>query len=252
MARSEKTSKASIEHVSIQIGSSADSLFAARDFKGHGHSSASRQLAQLANQGVLIRAARGLYYLPKDTLLGKSRPTQLAVFERIWAGKYRPTLTSAAYILGLTTQIPARPQFVLYASRLPSNFGDIQITLRSGKRPRPLPKLEGALIEFLRDRGACAEADPQETCIRLQEVIKEYMSGKALSLLCEVALTEPAKVRAILGALLEWSETDRILWERLRSSLNPRSRFDFGHFSQMENCQRWQIKLAEIPETSSA
>ena len=230
------------DHIPSLARSSPDSFITTGEIVGISRSSMSKVLVQLTTQGELIRVGRGLYYSPKDTLLGPSRPSQLAMFERMYAGKYRPTLTFAAHILGLTTQMPARPQFVLFASKQPQNLNNIQIILRRGKRPPSLGKLEGALLEFIRDGGKCAETNGAETCIRLQAVIKHHIPLTNLALLCQASLLEPPRVRAILGALLECSGIEKHIWEPLRKSLNPELIFDFGLFFQLDNCKEWQAK----------
>ena len=55
-------------------------------------------------------------------------------------------------------------------------------------------------------------------------------------------MSEPPRVRAILGALGEMMKRDRKTLERLRRSLNPLSKFDFGIFTSMPNAKAWQAK----------
>ena len=56
----------------------------------------------------------------------------------------------------------------------------------------------------------------------------------------EAALAEPPRVRAMLGALLAYSELAEVLWEALKASKNPLTKFDFGLFSELPNVQEWQ------------
>lgn len=231
-----------IDLVLSQVKSSSDSLVTAKDVQGRSSSAVAKALADLAKQNVLVRVGWGLYHLPKDTLLGKSKPSQLAIFEKTFAGKFRPTLTTAAHILGLTTQIPARPQFVVFTKSRPSQFSDIHIVLRRDLEAIPLPKIEGAFLDLIRDGGTCAETNPAETFRRLQAILKVQIPPENLRLLCQAALHEPARVRAILGALLESSGIDKELWEPLKASLNPLSKFDFGLFSELQNAKEWNAK----------
>ena len=132
------------DHILSLARSSPDSFITTSEIVGMGHSFAPKILAQLTMQGELIRVARGLFYLPKNTLLGPSRPSQLATFERMYSGKFRPAITSAAHILGLTTQIPARPQFVPFASKQPQGLNNVLIILRRGKRPPSPGEVKGS------------------------------------------------------------------------------------------------------------
>jgi hypothetical protein len=49
-------------------------------------------------------------------------------------------------------------------------------------------------------------------------------------------------VRAILGAIGEQIEKKTVAIRRLRASLNPFSRFDFGLLTGLPGARRWQAK----------
>jgi hypothetical protein len=63
-----------------------------------------------------------------------------------------------------------------------------------------------------------------------------------LERLLKVADSEPPRVRALLGALAEELERDPAARARLRASLNPLSRFDFGQFTALAHAREWQAK----------
>lgn len=222
------------------------SLVRAADIEGTSRSAATKALARLAKQGVLTRVVKGLYYAPKDTLLGKSRPSEMAIAMKMLEGKTRPTGASAANLLGLSTQLPARPQLVAFTSNKPKNTGVARLRLRRGSRPHPLPTMEGALLEFIRERGKSAETNAMESYRRLRYLLKEQLQMDRLCNLREVALEEPPRVRAMLGAMFAYAELPGILWEPLKASLNPLSKFDFGLFSELPNAQEWQAKSSSF------
>lgn len=222
--------------------SSANSLLRAEDLEGTTPAAATKALARLAKQGVLTRVGKGLYFAPKDTLIGKSRPPETAITLEKLEGKMRPTGASAANLLGLSTQVPAKPHFVAFASNLPKNAGGVRIRLRRRPNTHPVPALEGALLEFLRDRGESAETHPEESFRRLRRLLKEQLTLNRLRELREAALVEPPRVRAILGALLAYTELPKSLWGPLAASLNPLTKFDFGLFAELPNAREWQAK----------
>ncbi len=221
---------------------SPSSLLRAEDIKGTTPAAATKALARLAKQGVFTRVGKGLYYAPKDTLLGKSKPSEMAIAMKTLEGKTRPTGASAANLLGLSTQLPARPQLVAFTSNMPKNTGVARLRVRRGSRPHPLPPLEGAILEFIRERGKYAETNARESYRRLRYLLKEQLQINSLRELCEVALEEPPRVRAMLGAMFAYSELPKGLWEPLKASLNPLTKFDFGLFSELPNAQEWQAK----------
>ncbi len=99
LVRSKKAGETAIDLALSQVKSSSDSLVTSKDVQGITRSAASEALATLAKQNVLVRVGLGLYHLPKDTLLGKSKASQLSIFEKTFTGKFRPTITTHTNIL---------------------------------------------------------------------------------------------------------------------------------------------------------
>lgn len=241
--KSKERSKHSATELALRHAKlSSNSLLRAEDLKGTTPAAATKALARLAEQGVLTRVGKGLYFAPKDTLLGKSRPSEFAIAEKRLEGKTRPTGASAANLLGLSTQVPARPHLVAFTSNQPNHAGAARIRLRRGSRPHPLPRIEGALLEFFRDRGQFAETDSKETYRRLRRLLKDKLQTTRLRQLRQATLEEPPRVRAMLGAMLAYAELPEGLWKPLKASLNPLTKFDFGLFSELPNAKEWQAR----------
>ena len=225
------------------------------DIKGTTPMAAAKALARLAANGHLTRVAKGLYAAPKETLLGPSRPSELAVLQKTMDGSARPTGATAANLLGVSTQVPARAEFALYASAKPKNATTARVKLRrtlGGKRANSesLSRTDAALLEILRERGSRSELEPDAVLNRLrQKFLEEHdaelaqtRTSRKLTNLISVALKEPPRVRAMLGALLEWSEVPNTLYRPLRESLNPLTKFAFGLFRALPNAREWQAK----------
>jgi hypothetical protein len=60
--------------------------------------------------------------------------------------------------------------------------------------------------------------------------------------LLKVADSEPPRVRAILGAIGEQIGKPAAVTQRLRASLNPFSKFDFGLLAGLPGAKHWQAK----------
>ena len=137
------------------------------------------------------------------------------------------------------------------APATPRNYGGSSIFCNGKnywKRPglvgRPeawssLTPTEAAILDFLRRGGRSGEFAPDETVKRMLALLS---TGDCYAHLVNVARTEPPRVRAMLGALGEHSKQERKILSRLRDSLNPLSRFEFGVFSVMPNARAWQAK----------
>jgi len=262
---------------------SPGALISAQDLREVSAAAAAKALSRLAEKGILQRAGKGLYYLPVNTPLGKSRPNPVAVAQRLLTGKARPTGSTAANLLGLSTQVAARPELAVYGSARPKGVKGARLKLRTGSTPELDPK-DAALLEFLRERGLFSERDATSTFAHLRaalfeaqqvrETIEEARKKRSsidvagdrlatlrletafltqddhqqvkvsrrLKRLIDAALDEPPRVRAILGALLQWSGMPEKVWQPLRASLNGLSKFDFGLFKELPNSKEWQAK----------
>lgn len=191
--------------------------------------------------------AKGVYHVPKETLLGKSRPSRPAVLRKALEEKARPTGVTAANLLGLSTQVAARPEFAVYASAAPRDAQAAHLRLRPRSSRMALDERDAALLEFLRERGRYGEVGAAETYRRLAAILLEDgrtapARSRRLRRLRDAALLEPPRVRAILGALMQHAGLPESLWRPLRESLNPLSRFNFGLFSELPNARGWQAR----------
>jgi hypothetical protein len=65
----------------------------------------------------------------------------------------------------------------------------------------------------------------------------------------EVAPSEPPRVRAMLGAIGQQIGQPGKVLARLRSTLNPLSRFDFGILTALAHALEWQAKERRPHET---
>jgi hypothetical protein len=60
--------------------------------------------------------------------------------------------------------------------------------------------------------------------------------------LARAALSEPPRVRAMLGAIGQELHVSPKTLQQLRDSLNPLSRFDFGGLGALRHAREWQAK----------
>jgi hypothetical protein len=117
-------------------------------------------------------------------------------------------------------------------------------TLIHTRRPEAwagLSEAEAALLDFLRRGGQTSELSPEETVRRTVALLRE---PRRFERLLEIAGSEPPRVRAMIGAIGEEIGKKPGALERLRASLNPLSRFDFGMLKALSCASRWQAKGA--------
>jgi hypothetical protein len=198
-----------------------------------------RTLARLVEAGVVERARHGLYYRSRPTVVGPSIPSATAVASHMVGAPLHAAGLSAANVLGLTTQNPARPELATPAANPPSALGNAVVHTRRPASRAHLSAEEGALIEMLRTRGRYSDVGPAKTISRLLRILE---MGGTFERVARIALDEPPRVRAMLGAFGEELEANPRTLKRLRDSLNPLSTFDFGLLGDLPAAKTWQAR----------
>lgn len=199
----------------------------------------SRTLARLAEAGVVERPRHGLYYRSRPTVFGPSIPSSTAVTGHAVDAPLHAAGLSAANLLGLTTQNPARAELATPAANPPGALRDATVHTRRPPSRARLNDTEGALVELLRTRGRYSDLGPARTIRRLLRILG---AGDTFDRVARVALDEPPRVRAMLGALGEELEANPRTLKRLRDSLNPLSTFDFGLLRDLPAAKKWQAR----------
>jgi hypothetical protein len=209
------------------------------DFSTLPASAVATALSRLAREGELHRTGKGVYFRPRMTVIGPSLPAASGAVASSLMTPVHPAGLSAANVLGLTTQNPARREYATPAGDPPTALQGSRVrTGRPAARATLQPE-EGALLELLRDRATTSDLRPEQTVLRLQTLLGDR---ERFTRLARAAKDEPPRVRAMLGALGELTGADERDIRKLRDSLNPLSRFDFGALAVMPNARSWQAK----------
>jgi len=163
-----------------------------------------RVLSRLASRDELIRVRRGLYWRGPRSLLGMTPPATSQVLTYLLKGmSYGPSSYSAANVLGLTSQVPART-VIAVSGRPPRDLNSLAVRFaeRGGKRGLNRQRLnanEIAVLEVLESWDDLVEIDADDAWRRLQSLID---SGSVRAdALAAAARTEPKIVRSGLERL---------------------------------------------------
>jgi hypothetical protein len=209
------------------------------DFHDLPPSAVAMALSRLAQEGVLQRVGKGVYYRSTPTSFGPSIPGASAVAAETLTTPVHPAGLSAANALGLTTQNPRRPEYATAAPGPPTALRNAVVHTGRPTHRASLSAEDGALLEILRERAQSSDMSPEETASRLLRLLAEEERFKRLA---HAAMTEPPRVRAMLGALGEELNMPPPVLRQLRRSLNPLSRFDFGRLAGLRHARDWQAK----------
>jgi len=209
------------------------------DFGGLPPSAVATALSRLARGGELQRVAKGVYYRPTATSFGLSRASASGVVAATLSAPLHPAGLSAANVLGLTTQNPGRPEYATTAAARPRALRDAVVHTGRPAQRALLSAEDGAILEILRERARFSDLSSEDTARRLRQLLADEDRYRRL---LAAAVAEPPRVRAMLGALGQELEMPPALLDRLRNSLNPLSRFDFGHLRSLRYAREWQAK----------
>jgi len=209
------------------------------DFEGLPPSAVATALSRLTRDGVLQRVSKGVYYRSGPTAFGPSGPAASAVSAETLRAPLHPAGLSAANVLGLTTQNPRRPEYATPAPAPPTALRDAVVHTGRSPQRAGLSAEDGAILETLRERASSSDLSPERTADRLMRLLDDETRFLRL---VDAAMTEPPRVRAMLGALGQELNMPPRPLDRLRKSLNPLSRFDFGQLASLRHAKDWQAK----------
>jgi len=225
-----------------RIEGSGERLWRLDDFRDFPFTAVAQSLSRLARDGTIERLSKGVYYRNRQTVLGKSRPNPAAI-QKLASPKKTvfPSGIAAANLLGFTTQTAKRAELATSSLSLPRKLvgSDALIHTRRPEAWASLTDIDAALLDFLRQAARTSELSPEETVRKIKSLLAERGRFERLQ---NIATTEPPRVRAILGAVGEQIGKAPKTLQRLRASLNPFSRFDFGVLSALPNARAWQAK----------
>jgi hypothetical protein len=225
-----------------QIEGGGERLWKLDDFRDLPFAAVAQALSRLTRKGQLERLSKGVYYSARDTAFGKSRPNPAAI-QRLASRRKKvfPSGIAAANLLGFTTQTARQNEVSTSALNLPRKLVGTDTVIHT-RRPEAwtgLSESDVALLDFLRRAGRKSELSPEETIHRTITLFSE--KGRFERLL-RVAASEAPRVRAMVGAIGQQLGKNCVALRRLRDSLNPFSRFDFGLLAGLQHARDWQAK----------
>jgi len=228
-------------YIHRQILEQGEGYWRHSDFTGLPPAAVSKTLSRMAKEGELERVSKGLYYRPRQTRFGRSRPSQSEIQKLPVAQTLQPAGLSAANLLGFTTQNSIQSEFATSANSVPRTIigSRAKVHTRRPETWKHLSNTEAALLDLLRSRAKLSELSQSQTKQRLLECFSE---GVSFERLVAVADAEPPRVRAMLGAIGQELGKSRQYLQKLRQSLNPLSKFDFGILRNLRYAEDWQGK----------
>ena len=210
------------------------------------YSAASKTIERLIKKGKIKRVSTGIFYKPKQSAFGELKPDE----EKIITPYLFKNGKRIAYItglllynkMGLTTQIPKEISIASREKRIYIAKGNIKAN--AVKSYAEVTDENYKYLEFLdalKDWKKIPNLDKKSAIEILTNILIKFNTKQTKELL-NIALSYPPRVRAFLGALLEYSRK-KIKLNSLIESLNPLSEYNLGIPKKiLPTIEKWNIR----------
>ena len=190
---------------------------------------AARTLQRMAERGEVSKLSNGKYYKPRKSLFGTLRPSPSQIAKEFLTkdGRITGYLTgpTAFSQYSLTTQISSNIQIGSNVYRRPMRRGSYRLSFVV--QPNEISEDTVDILRLLDCIKMIKEipgTTPNEACKRIIHIIKD-LSDKDKTKAIELALKYSPKVRALLGAIMDYVEYDKAQTDCLRNSLTGVSKY---------------------------
>lgn len=238
------------EHISKTIdGFKTDHVFTCSDFnyEVNKKDAVVKALNRMVAAGKIAKFSKGKFYKPRQTPFGALKLSESQIIKDLLEkdGKTIGYITgyNAFNQMGLTTQIPVTIQIGTNKYRRKITRGSYKISFIT--QPNKISKSN---IELLRILDAIRLIDkipattPDQAFIRLLYIIKELSVDKQKELV-KLVLNYPPFVRTTCGAILEIIGTEKVLIEKIITSLNPVTEYKIPISDKvLQNKSKWKMK----------
>lgn len=213
------------------------------DFKGLPFVAVAKALSRLVTNNKIVRVRRGIYFFPKETLLGKTEASPGDLVKKISAKTkktYYPDAATAAYNLRLSTQIPAVTTLIGANDYRTLHFkgSDIKFSRRAVSHLKSATEVEVYILEVLRNINKIPGASSKDIVVALKPILKKMNVNNLL----KFALKEPPRVRALLGAICSDLRIKNNAIMVLKASLNPLTNYKLGLREALTKASDWNIE----------
>lgn len=196
------------------------------------YATAAKALERLQKEGLIKKVSKGVFYKPEQTVFGELKPDYRELlrpylFENGKRVAYE-TGTSLYNRLGLTTQMAFRIKIASRGKRININRGVLKAdAVKSYAEVTDSNYEILGLLDAFKDIKRIPDCTVAQALGRLSAILKS-LTEKQTELLIKYALLYPARVRALVGALLQSNGYTSKALEKLKESLNPLTTIKLG------------------------
>ncbi|MBK8474167.1 MAG: hypothetical protein IPL33_19470 [Sphingobacteriales bacterium] len=211
------------------------------------YTTAAKVLERLQKTGLIKKVSKGVFYKPKQTVFGELEPNyeeqlRLYLFEN---GERIAYETGVSYYrrLGLTTQMAFTIKIASRGKRININRGSLKADAVKSYTEVSESNYEVlGLLDAFKDIKNIPDTSVAQSVRRLRAILKT-LDKKQTETLIKYALLYPARVRALVGAILQNIDYTSKALDNLKQSLNPLSTIKLGlKESDLPTKNNWYIK----------
>ncbi|EAB4413204.1 hypothetical protein G3755_002157 [Salmonella enterica] len=206
--------------------------------------STAKAMSLLVSRGQVRRFSKGVFYRPKQGVLGEVRPSDNEKIRLyLFAGEKRIGYITGLSLynrMGLTTQVPKTVTIATEKARQKKSLGNIDIRLVPSKAPVNEQNKEYLeVLDALTDIKNIPDSQPFEVLDVLSQKIKNMDEGALNSLVQLAKGYYPPATKALLGLILDTNgyAISRLLAEEL----NPTTRYNIGLKGFWSQAKKWKI-----------
>lgn len=208
--------------------------------------SAAKALERLRKKGTIKKVSKGVFYIPRKTIFGELGPDSNGILERYLFEDGKRVAYETGFSLynrlGLTTQMAFKIKIATKKNPIKINQGTLQVS--SVKSYVDITEKNYRLLGFLdalKDIKRIPDCSVIQAVKRMGFLIKA-LNAKEQSEIIQYALFYPARVRALLGAILE-NLNLKLNLDELKNSLNPLTKVNLSiKETELPTIKNWNIE----------
>lgn len=204
------------------------------------------KLGRMVSDGILRKAGKGRFYRPKTSIFGEVLPSQEEIVkDLLWKGD-KPIGYITGYSrwnqMGLTSQISGVIQIGINGVK--KNLKRGIYSVRFIKQPNEITEDNIrflVILDAINNIRKIPDSSIADSVNRLTAIIKQ-LNTEEIEKMVALAEKYPARLRALLGAILEKMGYES-LSTALYATLNPLTSYNYSGLSAvLPNSKKWHIK----------
>jgi hypothetical protein len=204
-----------------------------------------KALERLQKKGLIKKMKKGIFYKPKKTIFGELEPSSNEILNRYLFKNGKRIAYETSYSLynklGLTTQMAFKIKVATKGNPIKIDIGSLKVS--SVKSYVDVTDENYQLLGYLdalKDIKSIPDCSVYQAVKRMSFIIKE-LAPKKQNELIDLALFYPARVKTLLGAIMENLKLNLNL-EKLKNSINPLTKVKLGlKETELPTLKNWNI-----------